>query len=43
MDCFEKRFKYIEHVIEVRIESLKMELDNNVNQLVNKIKNYIIS
>jgi light-regulated signal transduction histidine kinase (bacteriophytochrome) len=41
MDCFEKRFKYIEHVIEVRIESLKMELDNNANQLVNKINNLI--
>jgi hypothetical protein len=41
MDCFEKRFKYIEDFIEVRIESLKMEIDNNANQLVNKINNFI--
>ena len=41
MDSFEKKFNYIEHVIEVRIESLKLELDNNANQLVNKINNFI--
>jgi hypothetical protein len=41
MNYFEKRYKYMEHVIQVRIESLKMEVDNNADQLVKKINNFI--
>jgi hypothetical protein len=39
LDCIEKRYEYIENAINVRIESLKMELDNNTDQLINKIIN----
>jgi hypothetical protein len=35
------RYEYIENVINVRIESLKMDLDNNTDQLVNKIIKFL--
>ena len=37
MDCFERKFDYMENLIDTRIESLKNELDNQACQLVSKI------
>jgi hypothetical protein len=37
MHCFERKFDYMENLIDTRIESLKIELDNQACQLVSKI------
>ena len=37
MDCFERKFDYMENLIDTRSESLKIELDNQACQLVSKI------
>jgi hypothetical protein len=37
MDCFERKFDYMENLIDIRIESLKIVLDNQACQLVSKI------
>lgn len=42
IDCFERKFYYMENLIDTRIESLKIELDHQACQLVSKI-NAVIS
>jgi hypothetical protein len=41
LSCFENIFEYMEHLINVRIESLKVNLENNAEKLVSKINKTI--
>ena len=41
MNSFIKTFCNFEHRLDVRIESIKIELDNTGNKLINKINKYI--
>ena len=43
LDNFEKTFEYMEHLIEMTIESLKIELDKNEVQLLEKMNKFIRS
>ena len=41
LDSFDKVFEYMEHEIDVRVESLKVELDLNGNKLIRKLNKFI--
>jgi hypothetical protein len=43
LNSFEKTFEYMEHLIEVTIESLKTEIDKNEVQLLDKMNKFIRS
>ena len=42
IDLIETQFKFIEEDIEIRIESLKLELDNAVSDFLNKLTKTIV-